>query len=177
MANDLTENEGTLLGVVMRLQPVTAYQVLRTFETSPVGGFNNSKGAVYPIIRRLKARGLLVAERVVDDGRRTETLACTDAGAEAVKAWVKDLQDVHSLVFDPMRTRMLSLDLLSREEQIEWIVDAKRLIEAKQEEVGRYREDAKVPFPEVVYEASQSALGAKSAWLDRLMYEVVKGKS
>src|SRR5687767_15007885 len=43
----LTENEGSLLGVVVRLEPLSIYQLVQIFDASPVAKFNNSKGAVY----------------------------------------------------------------------------------------------------------------------------------
>ncbi len=55
----ITEHEGMLLALMLRQQPVTAYQLFRFFETSPVTSINASKGQLYPAIRRLRERGLI----------------------------------------------------------------------------------------------------------------------
>ena len=70
----VTEHEGLLLALVLRQQPVTAYQLFKIFEQSPVTSINASKGQLYPAIRRLKARGFLTARKVAGDGRNAEDL-------------------------------------------------------------------------------------------------------
>ena len=170
----LTDNEGSLLGVVMRRQPVTTYQLLKIYEASPVTSFNQSKGGLYKTVRRLRSRGLLASEALDDDGRNTEILSCTNAGREMLRDWVKALRPAHTLTYDPLRTRLLSLDLLDREEQIEWIVDAKTLLEAKLAEVDAYDATVSVPFQDIVHLSSIQSLRGKIFWLDRLLIAVVK---
>jgi DNA-binding PadR family transcriptional regulator len=175
-ASALTENEGNLLALVVRTQPVTAYQLIRMYEQSPTPTISSSKGSVYPMIRRLTRRGFLRTEAVSGDRRNPETLHCTEAGLEAVRQWVKGLRSDHALIGDPMRTRILSFDLLSRDEQIEWIVNAKALLEAKRQELDEYSRSVSVPFQEIVHASAISALDGKHAWLDRLLHAVVKGR-
>ncbi|MGZ8998440.1 MAG: hypothetical protein ACXW2T_06245 [Allosphingosinicella sp.] len=172
--DDLTENEGSLLGVVVRQQPITAYQLLLIYGQSPVSSFNSSKGAIYPIIKRLKSRGLLKAERVAGDKRGTEALSCTEAGIAALKDWVRNVHSGHTLLADPLRSRVQFLDLLSRDQQIEWVVDSKRLVEEKREELTAYSNSVQFPFHEIVHSAAEGSLDIKSRWLDLLMYAVVK---
>jgi DNA-binding PadR family transcriptional regulator len=172
--DELTENEGSLLGVVARQQPITAYQLLLIYAQSPVSSFNSSKGAIYPIIKRLKSRGLLRGEKIKGDKRGTEALSCTKAGLDALKAWVRNVQPSHTLLADPLRSRIQFLDLLSREEQLEWIVDSKRLVEEKRAELTAYNHSVEFPFQEVVHAAAEGSLEMKSRWLDQLMFAVVK---
>ena len=172
--DELTENEGSLLGVVARQQPITAYQLLLIYGQSPVSSFNSSKGAIYPIIKRLKSRGLLAAERVTDDKRGTEALSCTEEGLEALRQWVRGVHPGHTLLADPLRSRVQFLDLLSREEQMEWIVDAKRMVEEKREELIAYSNSVQFPFHEIVHAAAEGSLDMKSRWLDQLLFAVVK---
>src|SRR6185369_9769143 len=82
----ITEHEGMLLALVLRQQPVTAYQLFRFFETSPVTSINASKGQLYPAIRRLRERGLIAGRKVAGDGRGAEALSVTKAGEGAVRA-------------------------------------------------------------------------------------------
>ena len=93
---------------MLRRQPVTAYQLLRLYEQSPVSSFNESKGSLYPLIRRLKARGLIAAQPVAGDGRKAERLTCTAAGRAAARRWVTQLEPRHILPDDPLRTKAIS---------------------------------------------------------------------
>jgi DNA-binding PadR family transcriptional regulator len=173
--SDLTDNEGSLLAVIQRQQPVTAYQVMRIYELSPVSSFNTSKGGLYPAINRLRERGFLSAQVIEGDKRGSERLSCTPAGVAAVKQWVKDLRDTHFLPVDPLRTKLMSFNLLSRDEQIEWIVDAKAQLAAKLEEVEVYDTTIEIPFQALVHDNAVTALRTRMQWLDRLMQYVVKG--
>src|SRR6185295_17044582 len=91
----ITEHEGMLLALMLRQQPVTAYQLFRFFETSPVTSINASKGQLYPAIRRLRERGLIAGRKVAGDGRGAEALSVTKAGEGAVRAWVQEIDGAH----------------------------------------------------------------------------------
>ena len=170
----LTDNEGTLLALVLRAQPITAYQIAKTYEESPVTNFNTSKGKLYPLVRRLRERGLLGAEAVAGDARGTERLVCTEAGARAVKQWVQDIRPGHLLLEDPLRTRLQSFDLLSREERIEWVVEVKAQLMAKLEALEEYGREVEVPFKDLVHDNAVSSLRARMDWLDRTLHRFVK---
>jgi DNA-binding PadR family transcriptional regulator len=173
-AEALTDNEGSLIGLVRRQQPVTAYQLYKIYELSPVSSFNTSKGSLYPLINRLKNRGLLASQSVTGDKRNTEQLTCTEAGIAAVAAWAKTVQPSDILLDDPLRTKLLSLDLLSKEDQTRWVVEAKTEVSKKMKTVKAYNLSVSVPFQQFVYNSALLALDAKMKWLDDLLYHIVK---
>lgn len=164
-----------LLALVLREQPVTAYQLMRIFADSPVSSINTSKGQVYPAIARLRARKLLQARAVANDRRGTEELALTDAGREAVKRWVRDLDSSQIVLDDPLRTRVLSFDVLTRQEKLEWIAEAKSLVRQRRLDLERYNEDVDLPFQDLVYQSASESLQLKSEWLDELMHRLTSG--
>lgn len=164
----LTDNEGSLLTLVLRRQPVTAYQLLRIYAQSPVSSFNESKGSLYPLIRRLKARGLIAAQPVDGDGRNAERLSCTDAGKAAARRWVARLEPRHILPDDPLRTKAISFGLLDARERRAWIATARALTEAKKAEVEAYLIGLDMPNQDAVAANALGALQARLAWLDRL---------
>jgi DNA-binding PadR family transcriptional regulator len=170
----LTDNEGPLLALVLRVQPVTAYQIAKIYADSPVTNFNASKGKLYPLIQRLVRRGLLKAEPVAGDRRGTERLACTAAGRKAVKAWVPDVKEGHLLLEDPLRTKVQSFDLLTRQERIDWIIAAKAELSSKLEAVEEYGKGVTVPFKEFVHDNAVSSLRCRMDWLDRMLYRTSK---
>lgn len=172
-ASDLTDNEGTLLALVLRQQPITAYQIAKIYEESPVSNFNTSKGKIYPLIRRLRGRGLLAAQAVRGDLRGTERLVCTDAGREVIRAWAKQVRPTHLLLEDPLRTKVQSFDLFTREERIQWVVEAKALLAGKLREVEEYGRSVDVPYKSIVHDNAVASLRARMDWLDRVLERVV----
>lgn len=173
--DSVSDNEGSLLGLVLRQQPVTAYELFRVYEQSPVTSFNASKGSLYPLIKRLKRAGLLESTPKQGRGLNPESLSCTAAGEQAVRRWLRNLRPPHVMLDDPLRTMMLSLDLLTRDEQVEWVAEAKALVAAKMEDVEAYSKTVSVPFQDIAQKSAIESLRVKMSWLDRLLYEVVKG--
>ena len=168
----ITEHEGMLLALMLRQQPVTAYQLFRFFETSPVTSINASKGQLYPAIKRLRQRGLIDGRKVAGDGRGAEELSVTEAGAEAVRTWVRDIDGTHIALDDPLRTRILSFDLLSREERLQWIARAKALVKQRRAIVDDYNQSVTVPYQDFAYSSVVEALRTRMDWLDELLFHV-----
>lgn len=168
----LSEHEGMLLALLSREQPSTAYQLYRIFEQSPISSINASKGQLYPAIRRLRERRLIKAVKVAGDGRNAEQLSVSEKGLRAVRAWLRRIDLTHVVMDDPLRTRMLSLDLLTREEQLQWVAQAKSLVKAKQELLAEYIESVDIPYQSIANQSAAEALRAKMEWLDELLFAV-----
>ena len=168
----ITEHEGMLLALMLRQQPVTAYQLFRFFETSPVTSINASKGQLYPAIRRLRERGLIEGRKVAGDGRGAAALSVTKAGEGAVRAWVQEIDGAHIALDDPLRTRILSFDLLSREERLQWIARAKALVKQRRAIVDDYNKSVTVPYQDFAYASVVDALRVRMEWLDELLFHV-----
>jgi DNA-binding PadR family transcriptional regulator len=164
-AAPLTDNQGSLLAVVLRNEPVTAYQLFRIYERSPVTSFSGSKGSLYPSIGRLKSAGLLKGEPK-GDGRHTETLSCTEAGRSAVEIWARTLRPSHIVLDDPLRTKLLSLSGLAARDQLAWAAEARRLVEERMSAVNDYAAAVAVPLQEFAHKSAMAALEAKLAWLE-----------
>jgi DNA-binding PadR family transcriptional regulator len=172
----LTEHEGTLLSLVARAEPITAYQIAKVYEDSPVSNFNTSKGKIYPIIRRLREAGLLSAETVGNDRRGTERLMTTSKGRDVVRQWVKTIRPADLLPEDSLRTRVQSLDLLTREERLEWISELKVQLLNKLDEVAEYGLTVTAPYHELVHDNAVRSIRTRMDWLDLLLKRVVAEK-
>lgn len=170
----LTENEGTLLALVARAEPITAYQIAKVYEESPVSNFNTSKGKIYPMIKRLRQAGLLRARSVKGDARGTERLETTSKGRQAIRAWIKDIRPSHLLPEDPLRTKVQSFDLLSREERIEWVSELKVELLKKLDQLEQYGREVTVPYQELVHENAMRSLRSRMDWLDLVLNQVVR---
>lgn len=108
---ELTELEGTILGVVRRGGPMTAYAVRSVFLSSVSAEWSGSAGAVYPAITRLVRAGFL-KESAVHDGRRSKTYALTRSGIAANDSWICDIGRAAGAGQDPFRIRAALWSLL-----------------------------------------------------------------
>ena len=172
----VTEHEGLLLSLVARRQPVTAYQLFKMHEQSPVISINSSKGQLYPAIRRLKERRLLEAHRVAGDARGAEELCLTDDGRSALGSWVSRIDDSHIVLDDPLRTRVPLLNVLSREEQFEWIANAKALVRARVAMIEDYDRSPEDAYQQFARQGAMDVLLAKMEWLDELLFHIASSK-
>jgi DNA-binding PadR family transcriptional regulator len=168
----LTDSEGAILTLVLREGPVTAYQVGKSFVTSPVHTLNTSKGKLYPLIRRLNDRGLLAAEDVAGDQRGTQRFSITPAGREALKRWILLFRAEHELLHDPLRKKIQGFELLSKKEQQEWLESAQSTLRRKLRAVEQWPPEAEGPFGDLVKESAKAALRARLDWLKLALSKV-----
>jgi DNA-binding PadR family transcriptional regulator len=67
----------------------SGYDIVQLFQTTPLGLFSDSPGAIYPALARLEGRQLLTSETELA-GRRRRSYARTPAGTAALHAWLED---------------------------------------------------------------------------------------
>ena len=65
----------------------SGYDVRQLMQSTPLGLFSDSPGAIYPALARLEQRGLL-ASAAEPQGRRKRTYERTDAGVAALTDWL-----------------------------------------------------------------------------------------
>ena len=173
----LTDDEGAFISLLLRMEPATAYQLSKIYARSPVSNFGTSTGKIYPLARRLVERGLLEVRPVPGDSRGSEHLLCTSLGKESMRKWLMEMRPQHVLLDDPMRTKLQSFELLSKEEQLEWIAGAKAALHAKLEELEGYAKTVTVPFKELVHDNAVSSVRCRLDWLDRLLISIIQGST
>lgn len=100
----LTEIEGAILSEVEHRGNATAFKVRRAFQMSPSIEWSGSAGSVYPAVKRLTERGLLVA-KATGDARSTKSLAVSAVGKQALHAWAVAIDRSTSVGIDPFRLR------------------------------------------------------------------------
>jgi DNA-binding PadR family transcriptional regulator len=113
----LTDLEGAVLAEIAKRGVATSYAVARAFADSPSEFWSGSAGAVYPLTKRLAARGMLSA-MADSDGKRARLDYClTATGRAALEDWLLDGERAAGMGFDPLRTRLVYLDLVSPEKR------------------------------------------------------------
>ena len=173
---DLTDNEGSLLATIWRFQPITAYGLANLYKKSPVGTFNESKGQIYVMIRKFKEHGFVEGELVPGDARGTEKWNCTEKGVKELRRWIAAFKPSQQVLHDPIRTKVLYLDLLDKKQRLEWIADAKSYLEDGLEQIEIYNRDAEDPFRDAIYDSCVSHVKSRMDWLDRVFVAVARSK-
>ncbi|MGD8396512.1 MAG: PadR family transcriptional regulator [Candidatus Eiseniibacteriota bacterium] len=131
----LTELEGAVLGEVARDGPCTAYRVRMAFAGSPSAVWSGSAGAIYPLLRRLEERGLVVS-RAVRQGRRAgRTYALSRTGRAALQRWLADAGAAVDPGFDPLRTRGLYLSRLPADRRQRFLAGVRQGLETQRQQL------------------------------------------
>lgn len=168
-AATLSEHESLTLAMIADLQPITVYQVRKLLNESPTSSFSTSPGKMYPIIERLRARGLVEAKRVEGDGRNTERFSCTAKGREAVKAWLKAIKPVYLLPVDPLRTHASFMHMLPKSERAKWLNGVLAALEDKLAEIERYTVKLDDPKFADAHDNALSVTKTRIAWIQRMI--------
>ena len=138
-----TELEGCVLGIVWERGPCTAYVIRTVFLESLSPYWSGSAGAIYPLVARLEARGLVAARVEPRGGRSRKELSLTPEGLAALHAWIRPLPEwTGSVPVDPVRTRMFFLGALPQEEQEAFVADAETKARAAAESLRQEHEAA-----------------------------------
>ncbi len=77
-----------LLGLLHQ-KPASGYDLRKIFSTTPMGGFSDSPGAIYPALRRLEEEQWIVAKSKAQRvSRRRRALELTAKGLSELKKWL-----------------------------------------------------------------------------------------
>jgi DNA-binding PadR family transcriptional regulator len=139
----LSELEGVAVGIITKHQPCTAYALRKELKDSPSSHWRGSAGAIYPLLERLEKEKLITTSADSSDGRGRRLLSVTTAGKQALRSWMRALNDNNRIaeVFDPLRTRVFFLDSLSRKEQLEFAEQTLSALESYLESTRIHLED------------------------------------
>jgi DNA-binding PadR family transcriptional regulator len=158
---ELTDLEGAALAEIARLGTATSYAVAQSFAQSPSEFWSGSAGAVYPMIKRLAARGLLEARTASTGQRARLDYHLTPDGREALEHWLLDAKRAAGIGFDPLRTRLTHLNLVTPAQRKAFLAEVRAIShEFAQRPVFPGR-----PIPQKIH---ASWLKARAVWLKML---------
>lgn len=173
---EATELESCALGIVWAWGPCTAYVIRKVFLDSLSPYWSGSAGAIYPLVARLEARGLIEARVEARGARSRKELTITPDGLAALRSWLLPLPEWTGFVpVDPVRTRMFFLSALSPEEQEAFLAGAEARARAGMEALRA--EHAEHRRKEEIWEAraTRGALLVQEArieWLAGILREI-----
>ncbi len=169
----LTELEGAVLGAIWILQPCTAYAVRVAFRDSPTARWSASAGAIYPLVKRLAAAGLLRGTVSSRGKRQSVRYQLTDDGVAALTSWVGPplSETAASIPDDPLRARLRFLSVLAPEHRrrvVDEAVTATRAQVARLEEIVAEARQGDDPFWPLAAEGALAVARAREAWALRI---------
>lgn len=174
----LTDLEAAALGCIRAAGACTAYTVRAHFRASPSARFSDSAGSVYPMVERLRRRGLLRARAERQGRRRATVYECTPDGLKALRRWIAVPEDAGDLAtWDPLRTRVLSLGLLPRAARLRWVERAQQALAAHADAIARARAadtDAS-PWLVLAHRNAELQVAARRRWLAEVRAAVEAG--
>ena len=123
----LSELEGCVLGHLWKHGPTTAYAVRKELLQSPSWHWSGSAGAIYPLLERMERHELVVSRHGARGDRTHRSYALTDAGRNALLAWLAPTlaSDIISIAPDPLRTRMYFLGALPPRRRAAFLAEAR----------------------------------------------------
>ena len=133
MRKELTELEQCVVGVVWRDGPMTAYEIALMFTTSISSYWSGSAGAIYPLVERLRKRGLLQASKGAKGRTRRTLFTTTPRGLAALKSWIAPPLPPQAGMpsFDPIRTRLFFIEVLPKAQRLVFLDEAEKVIRAQ----------------------------------------------
>ncbi len=121
----LTDLEGAVLAEIAKRGVATSYLVARAFAASPSEFWSGSAGAVYPLVKRLATRGLLASQADSDGKRARLDYRVTERGRVALEDWLLDVKRASGMGFDPLRTRLVHLELIDAKRRQKFLADVR----------------------------------------------------
>ena len=170
---ELSELEGVVLGLISLSGPCTAYAIRTTLLKSPNSRWSGSAGAVYPLMRRLEYGNLCISKTFKTGKRSGKNYELTEKGRECLRRWLGPplTKEATGLLSDPIRTRLSFISALSRNDQQDFLFEAKTIIHShvdrSEEECKRNRETGNT----VDYIVSRGALllsRARLEWIEEV---------
>jgi len=161
-----TELDFSVLGVIARDGPITAYAVRQQFKNSLVPSWSSSPGSIYPAIRRLIA-GRLIRSGEVTDGRHRQQLSATPKGQDALRQWLLTVTAVLGRPsMDAIRTRAQFIERLPTKDQLRFFDDSIDATSMALSELERLSGELKLGAGERLgAEGVRAELKARLAWL------------
>jgi DNA-binding PadR family transcriptional regulator len=168
---NVSELEGAVLGFCRIEGPCTSYAIRQRLLASPNPHWSGSAGSIYPLIERLKNRGLLSSQPHFVGRREATQIFLTRAGVRALRMWLTRPEDprVNGVPPDALRTRVRFLGTVSAIERQRFIASARAEVSTAlstiEADCKRARESGDT-FAFLTARGALMAMQARAAWLE-----------
>jgi DNA-binding PadR family transcriptional regulator len=142
------------------------------FLASSNPSWSGSAGAIYPLIHRLGARGLLRGEAHRQGRRRSRRYTITRAGLESLRRWLARPDDplVVGMPPDPLRTRLPFLGALPPARRRTFLESTRRHIAESRAAYDESLAGGDLdPINELLHRGAAEAQETRLRWLDSVL--------
>jgi DNA-binding PadR family transcriptional regulator len=180
MGSAVTELDFTVLAIIGRDGPMSAYDVRKVFATSLTPTWSASTGSIYPSIRRLEAHGYAQAS-TPEGARSRKTLSITAPGRAALYPWLTQITpEMAASTPDAIRTRLFFLMFADPSQRLEIVECAMRSTETALSDADR-RRAARPPrvddqLLDLAREGVRFELKARLEWLRWVKRELTRAR-
>lgn len=142
-----TRLDYAILGL-LRMAPLSGYQIRQIFETSEMGNYSSSPGSIYPALKRVKKLGLV---ELVPQENKKRKYALTEEGRNCLFDWLiqeVNQEDVYRRM-DELLLKFAFMDhWISEEQQLQFLQQIEQLLPPKISELKSLYQtpDNQIPF-------------------------------
>ena len=179
MINTLTPLRLAILGLVA-MHPQSGYDLRKVFETTPMGNFSSSPGAIYPALKSLEKKGWIRGQADNEQSLRPRLVySITDEGDRVLRAELKKTVTHEELVwhFDLVMLRFAFVERLGYAEALRFLDE----FHTEAEAYVRHLEELRVQMKEQLSPCGRLALehgiqnySGSAGWAKRAIEELSK---
>jgi DNA-binding PadR family transcriptional regulator len=178
--HDLSTLSLAILGLISQ-RPLTGYDLRKVFQTTPMGHFSSSPGAIYPALKRLEEAGWIRGVTAEPSTRRQRMVyEITARGLEALKGHLLRPVTKEDIMWhmDDLMLRFAFLDgIAGRERTVQFLQDFAAQIDSHVADLQRYFESARSILPVCGKLAMENGLQnyeTNAQWARRAIQELHK---
>lgn len=160
----------SLLGLIA-MQPSTGYELRKVFETTPMGRYSSSPGAIYPALKKLQAAGAVKTREIMGKtSRAASQLSITAKGTSTLEVWLRRIPTAEEVGrdLDGVLLRFSYLDILGDLDfSLRYLNALEALLEAHLRSVAKFRKGAEANMPlhgDLALALGESTLKAHLSW-------------
>jgi DNA-binding PadR family transcriptional regulator len=175
----ITSLDYAILGLAHQ-QPQSGYRIRKQFETTALGNYSSSPGAIYPALKRLQKLGL-INQTIVEDSTKTR-FNCTSKGRNALKDWFLKpitIEDV-AKKNDELLLRFAYMDkLLTAEQTAQFLRSFRDSLKTYTEELSAFHAKEKNNLPlhgRLAFEHGISSTKATLKWCKKAITTIINQK-
>ena len=125
----ITSLDYAILGLMYQ-KPSSGYGIRKQFETTAIGNYSSSPGAVYPALDRLQKLGLVIKSLL--ENQKKEKFSCTPKGIETLKNWLLKPIEINDVArkIDEILLKFAFMDkLLGKDQKIDFLKSFQKQLE------------------------------------------------
>ncbi len=144
----ITSLDYAILGLLHQA-PLSGYGLRKQFETTAIGNYSSSPGAVYPALDRLQKVGLVVKSLL--ENQKKEKFRCTPKGIETLKNWLLQPVEINDIAknIDELLLKFAFMDrLLTKEQKLDFLISFQKQLKIYLEQLKAFhnKEGAGLPL-------------------------------